>query len=69
MNQIPNGQTFSCLNCHLTSEGGGAVNVFGESVEGVVGVALVPHLARVELEQPVNRRGGGAHLFTPEPPS
>ena len=38
VNQIPNGQTFSCLNCHLTSEGGGAVNVFGESVEGVVGV-------------------------------
>ena len=33
VNQIPNGQTFSCLNCHLTSEGGGAVNVFGESVD------------------------------------
>lgn len=33
VSQIPNGQKFSCSNCHISSEGGGSRNVFGKDVE------------------------------------
>ena len=31
--QIPNGAKFGCLNCHISSAGGGARNSFGQLVE------------------------------------
>ena len=33
--QIPNGQSLSCLNCHL-SKTGGSINKFGAEVKGIV---------------------------------
>ena len=32
VNQIPNGGTFSCANCHVNAGGGGPRNVFGQAV-------------------------------------
>lgn len=32
VNQIPNGNKFSCLNCHMNIGGGGLRNPFGETV-------------------------------------
>src|SRR5688500_18911865 len=31
--QLPNGQAFSCANCHVSAGGGGARNSFGVAVE------------------------------------
>ena len=30
--QIPNGSMFSCANCHVNQNGGGARNLFGQTV-------------------------------------
>ncbi|MCL4550504.1 MAG: T9SS type A sorting domain-containing protein [Bacteroidetes bacterium] len=34
--QIPNGQKFSCSNCHINPQGGGPRNKFGQAVEQLV---------------------------------
>ncbi len=34
--QIPNGQKFSCANCHIDPAGGGPRNKFGQAVEQLV---------------------------------
>ena len=34
--QIPNGENFSCGNCHINPQGGGARNKFGQAVEARV---------------------------------
>jgi hypothetical protein len=34
--QIPNGDKFSCSNCHINPNGGGARNNFGKAVEALV---------------------------------
>ncbi|MDA1275195.1 MAG: putative Ig domain-containing protein [Verrucomicrobia bacterium] len=34
--QIPNGNTFRCQNCHLSSNGGGSRNAFGNAVFSIV---------------------------------
>lgn len=34
--QIPNGQKFSCANCHIDPQGGGPRNKFGQAVEQLV---------------------------------
>lgn len=34
--QIPNGQKFSCANCHINPQGGGPRNNFGQAVEQLV---------------------------------
>ena len=33
---IPNGNSFSCSNCHFNAGGGGARNPFGQAVEALV---------------------------------
>ena len=33
VNQLPNGQAFSCATCHVSPQGGGARNAFGWTVE------------------------------------
>ncbi|MCS7089380.1 MAG: hypothetical protein RMN51_06490 [Verrucomicrobiota bacterium] len=42
VNQMPNGQVFGCLNCHVSGSGGGARNAFGNRVFQLVGGSGAP---------------------------
>jgi hypothetical protein len=68
VSQLPNGNVFSCANCHVNPAGGGPRNAFGQAVEAITGTSGNPFWSPALAQQDSDKDGAsnGAELGDPD---